>query len=364
LRSDRNAVGLPMEAVDTPSLLIDVGALERNIGRMAAFFATVPANLRPHFKTHKTPVIARKQIEAGARGITCAKVGEAEALVEGGIDDVLIANQVVGQTKLARLAGLARHARIAVAVDNPDNVAALSAAAQSAGSTVDVLVEINVGMNRCGVEPGEPARLLARRVLDSRGLRLRGLMGYEGHCQNIADRTEREAAVERSFGVLRETQRLLEASGIPVEVMSGGGTGTHDITGRFPWMTEIQAGSYATMDSTYAKLGLGFECALTLAATVISRPTPERAILDSGMKSITGEFGMPQVKNLPGAKLARLSEEHGTLELQGASPRLGDKIELIPSHGCTTINLHDRFYGVRNGRVEAVWEIAGRGAFR
>lgn len=363
--SYQTILGSPREAIDTPSLVIDLDALDRNIKRMADFFATVPANLRPHSKTHKTPIISRKQIEAGAKGITCAKVGEAEVMVQGGIDDILIANEVVGPTKIARLVGLARHAKLTVAVDDPRNVADLSEAAQAAGATLGILVEVNVGLDRCGVEPGEPALALARRVLESRGLRLRGLMGYEGHTVSIPDRAQREEAARKAMSLLVGTRDLLVSRDVPVEVVSAGGTGTYDITGRYPGVTEVEAGSYATMDGSYAKVGLPFEHALTILATVISRSSADRAILDCGLKAMTPEFGVPQPKDRALGTISKLSEEHSRLDLApGADPRPGEKIEIIPQHGCTTINLHDRFYGVREGRVETVWEIQGRGKFR
>ena len=362
VNADATLIGLRRDQIDTPALLLDLDALERNIRRMADFFSGRPAHLRPHSKTHKTPQIARLQIAAGAPGVTCAKVGEAEALVAGGVTDLLIANEIVGATKIARLMSLCRQARITVAVDDPTNVAALSQAAQDYGVTLGILVEVNVGMNRCGVEPGEPALALAREVLAAPGLEFRGLMGYEGHCVAIPEREKREAECRKAMTMLVDTARFLESSGVPVAEVSGGGTGTYDISGQFPGVTEIQAGSYATMDASYQKLGLGFECALTVLTSVISRPTRDRAVCDAGMKAITNEFGLPVVKDLPDVKLARLSEEHGRLELQEASDlRVGDKIELIPSHGCTTINLNDRFYGLRDGRVEVVWPIAARG---
>jgi D-serine deaminase-like pyridoxal phosphate-dependent protein len=321
-------VGRHRDEIDTPALLIDLDALERNISRMGAFFAGVHANLRPHSKTHKCPQIARLQIEAGARGITCAKVGEAEALVDGGIDDILIANQIVGPIKIARLVALAARARMTVAVDDPTNVAALGAAATAAGVTLGVLVEVNVGMDRCGVEPGEPALALSRIVRETKGLQYRGLMGYEGHTVMIPARADREAACLRAMRQLLETKDYVEAAGLPVEVVSGGGSGTYDITGRLPGMTEIQAGSYATMDAKYASVGLDFEQALTLTATVISRPTPDRAVLDCGLKAMTSEFGLPVLKGLPGASLTKLSEEHSTVQVEGVDLRPGQRVEI------------------------------------
>ena len=362
-------IGRNWHEVDTPALLLNLDALDRNIRRMADFFAALPAGsagLRPHTKTHKTPIIARKQIEAGAIGVTCAKVGEAEVMVAGGISDILIANEIVGPTKVARLMALARHARLTIAVDDPTNLAELSAAAQAFDATVGVLVEVNVGMDRCGVEPGEPALALARRVLETRGLSFRGLMGYEGHAVLNPDRARREAACQAAMKLLLDTKDYLVAGGVAVEVVSGGGTGTYDITGRLAGMTEVQAGSYATMDSSYGRLELPFEPALTILATVISRPAKGRAILDCGIKAMSPDFGVPQPRNLSSARVTKLSEEHARLDLDDNGPDLrpGDKIEIIPTHGCTTINLHDRFFGTRGDLVETVWEIAGRGRSR
>ena len=357
----RAAIGLGRDAIDTPALLIDLDALERNISRMAAFFRTVSADLRPHSKTHKCPRIAQLQLDAGARGITCAKVGEAEALVAGGIQDILIANQVVGPRKIARLVNVAREAKLTVAVDDPANVAALGEAARSAGVSLGVLVEVNVGMDRCGVEPGEPALALSRVVRETAGLTYRGVMGYEGHTVMVADRQAREEVCQKAMKLLTDTRDFVVAAGVDVEVVSGGGTGTYDITGRLSAMTEIQAGSYATMDARYAQVGLDFEQALTVLATVISRPTENRAVLDCGLKCVTSEFGTPLLKQQPGATLSKLSEEHSSVVLDSGDLRPEQRVEIVPSHGCTTINLHDQFYVLRDGVVVDVWEIAGRG---
>lgn len=357
-------IGSPMEEIDTPALVINLPAMERNIKRMAGFFAGKQARLRPHAKTHKCAIIAQKQLEAGnAVGITCAKLGEAEMLVAGGIRDILIANQIVGPTKIARLAGLARHADLMVAVDDAANVAELGAAAVAAGSELRVLVEVNIGMNRCGVEPGEPALALARFVAETPGLRFMGLQGYEGHLVMLPNPEERRQKALAAMQTLVETRRFIESHGLPVAIVSGGGTGTYNISSTVPGVDEIQAGSYVFMDTKYRSVGIDFECALTVLATVISRPTPTIAITDAGHKVATTEFGLPELKDLPGAALVRFSEEHGKIEFAEPNRDLkpGDKVEYIVSHGCTTINLHDRYFGVRNGRLEAVWDIAGRG---
>jgi D-serine deaminase-like pyridoxal phosphate-dependent protein len=357
-------IGCAKDVIDTPALLIDLPVMERNIARMAAFFADKPAKLRPHIKTHKCPIIAQKQLAAGnAVGITCAKLGEAEVMVEGGIKNVLIANQIVGGQKIARLAALARHAEITVAVDDPQNVADLAAAALTAGSTIGVLVEVNVGLNRCGVEPGEPALALARVVAESKGLRFLGLQGYEGHVVMNPNAVERREKALAAMAKMVETRRLIERSGLPVQITSGVGTGTYNFSGAVPGIDEVQAGSYVFMDTRYRSVGIDFECALTVLATVISRPTSTIAVTDAGSKVLSFEFAMPEVRGISGATLKQLSEEHGTVVFDAPNHdlKIGDKIEFIPSHGCTTINLHDRYFALRDGHLEAVWPVAARG---
>ena len=363
---DANSPGTLKHDMDTPALLVDLDLLESNILRMARVLDGTGVRLRPHYKTHKTSAIALKQVAAGAIGITCAKVEEAETLVNAGVRDVLIANQVVGPRKIARLAGLARHADLMVAVDDAQNVADLSAGMVDAGATLRVLVEVNVGNNRCGVEPGERAVRLTRQVAEASGLIFAGLMGYEGFCQRIKDVAEKEAAVRRAMAFLLQTRDQVEASGLEVQIVSGGGTGTYPILAGIPGITEIQAGTYVVMDVDYRDLGADLGCALSLLSTVISRPSPGVAITDAGLKEMTNDHGTPELQGVPGGKLAKLSEEHATLELSDPSVRLqpGDRVEFIPSHACTTMNLHDRVYGMRKGRVEVVWPIAGRGKYR
>lgn len=357
-------IGTPVAEIDTPALLLDLAAMERNIARMAAAFRALPAKLRPHVKTHKTPIIAHKQLAAGAVGVTCAKLGEAEVMAAGGIRDLLIANQIVGARKVARLVNLARHAELTVAVDDARNVAELSAAARAAGVSLRVLVEVDVGQQRCGVGPGEPALALARQVGQSPGLRFAGLMGYEGHLVFVPSLAERERRVRTDLQALLETVSLLESHGLPVHTVSAGGTGTAMITATLPRVTEIQAGSYVFMDGRYQAVeGVDFECALTLLTTVVSRPRPDRLVVDAGMKTLTHEFGLPRFKGRDDLELLGLSEEHGTVRVRDPSVpvRPGDVLEIIPSHGDTTLNLHDHYYGVRGGRVEVIWPIAARG---
>ncbi len=357
-------LGKSVYDIDTPALVIDIDAMAGNIRRMADFFRDRPAKLRPHAKTHKTPELARMQLDAGAIGITCAKLGEAEVMADAGIRDLLLANEVIGAQKIARLVAVAKKSDIMIAVDTAENAREISDAAVAAGVRVRVLVEVDIGQGRCGVPPGAPAVRLAQEVLKCRGLAFKGIMGYEGHVVLNPDREARESACQQAMTLLVGTKHDLEAAGIPVEIVSGGGTGTYAVTGTFPGVTEVQAGSYITMDARYKGLDLGFACALTVLTTVVSRNGADVIVCDAGMKAVTREFGMPESKDAR-MEVAHLSEEHGKLIAKAPVPhRVGDKIELIPSHGCTTINLHDTFYGVRNGRVEAVWDIAARGKVR
>jgi D-serine deaminase-like pyridoxal phosphate-dependent protein len=350
--------------LDTPALLLDLDAFEANLDQMARFFGDRPASLRPHAKTHKCPEIARRQLQAGAIGITCAKVGEAEAMAQAGVQDILIANQVVGDIKIDRLTDLASTCDIMVAVDHPANVAALSQASQAKGVSLRILVEVDIGMKRCGVQPGAPALELARRVASSPHLQLAGLMGYEGHLVSIVDPEERVSRVKQALLPLQQTRDLLEENGLSVEIVSGGGTGTYDVSGAYPPMTEIEAGSYVFMDASYIKVRPEFEIALTILSSVISRPAPERVITDAGMKTIAPDHGLPVPIGIPGASVRRLSEEHGLMELadpEAVEVRPGDKVRLIPGHCCTTVNLYDKLHVVQDGVLVDIWPIAARG---
>ncbi|HEY6360435.1 MAG TPA: DSD1 family PLP-dependent enzyme [Vicinamibacterales bacterium] len=349
--------------IPTPALVIDVAAMQRNIHRMARFFADGPCRLRPHFKAHKTPEIARRQLAAGSvSGLTCATVSEAEiaAPLTG---DILIANEVVGPGTCDRVAALARGGRpMTIAADSVDGLVQMAAAAQRAEVTVGILVDVNVGQNRCGVAPGHDALALARRAAAMTGLRLRGVMGYEGHLQPIVDRTEREARTRRAMDALVGTARLLGDHGLTCDIVSAGGTGTHDISGRVPGVTEIQAGSYVLMDADYARLALPFEQALFVLGTIVSRPVPERCVADCGHKATSKDHGHPSVEGVEGASVLSLNDEHATIALPpNAAVAIGDRIRLRPSHIDPTINLHDVLYALEDDRVVDIWPIAARG---
>ena len=348
--------------VPTPALLVDVAALDRNIARMAAFFAAGPCRLRPHFKAHKTPEIARRQLAAGSCvGITCATVAEAE-VAAALCDDLLIANEVVSADKCLRVAALAREVAITVAVDSIAGIDALAAAARTHGVTIGILVDVNVGQGRCGVEPGDEAVALATRVAATPSLTMRGVMGYEGHLQPLRDRAEREARTRVAMRELVETAREIRAAGIPCEVVSSGGTGTYDISGRVDGVTEIQAGSYALMDTDYASVGVPFEPAFFVVGTIVSRPSPERCVADCGHKSMTKDHGYPSVKGMDGATVTALNDEHAVIAVPASCTlSIGDRVQLLPSHTDPTVNLHDVIYVIEGDLVVDVWPISARG---
>jgi D-serine deaminase-like pyridoxal phosphate-dependent protein len=353
---------LTLDDIPTPALVVDVAALDRNIARMAQLFSAGSCRLRPHFKAHKTPAIARRQLAAGSvTGLTCATVSEAEAVAPF-CDDILLANEIVTRDKCGRIAALARGRAITVVVDSTSGAACLHVAARAAGVTLGVLVDLDVGQHRCGVTPGAEALALARHVAELNGLALRGVMGYEGHLQPIAERSDRETRARAAMQRLVDTADLLRRDGFPCDIVSAGGTGTHDISGRVPGVTEIQAGSYALMDTDYRRVGVPFEQALFVLGTVVSRPTAERCVADCGHKATTKDHGNPQVDGLDGATVVSLNDEHATIALPpGATLRIGDRLRLRPSHIDPTMNLHDVVYAMDGERVVDVWPIAARG---
>ena len=358
-------VGLHKSEIDTPALLIDLRVMESNLNKMAAYFCGVEAAIRPHVKLHRaTPMLAHKQLQAGAVGLTCAKLAEAEVLAASGMTDILIANQIVGARKIQRLVNLAAYTDVMVAVDGVDNVEELSLAAQARGVEIRVLVEVNIGHNRCGVEPFEPALALSRAVYEAPGLRYMGLMGYDGHCTFRVEESERERLSKQANSLLVATRRFIEKAGISVEIVSGGGTFTYKYATGIEGVTEIQAGTYLLMDTAFREKGVReFDCALTVLSTVISRPSwkgaENLAVIDVGSKAISAQLGTPEIKDPEGAAVIRFSQEHGRVGLENATRevKVGDKIELMVRDANGTVNLYDKFYALRGGIVEAVWEI-------
>jgi D-serine deaminase-like pyridoxal phosphate-dependent protein len=349
-----------LHEIDTPALLLDLDAMERNLAKMAEFFCAGPTRLRPHYKNHKCPALARRQIAAGAIGMACATLAEAEALVANGFTDILISGELAGDRKIARFVELAKQADVKAVVDDPKPVAAIAALARTKGCRPGVLVNVNVGQNRTGIKPGEPVVELARKIL-AEGLGFRGLMGYEGHVAHHEEGPKKEAAYDLAMGTLMDCRRLVEASGIPVEMVSTGGTGTHHLSSRFPGITESQAGSYLLMDTDYCSTCKDFDRTLTVLGTVISKTEGERVVVDAGLKSISSERGMPVVKSFASLRLRKLNAEYGIIDIlePALSPEVGDTLEIWVHYGDATVNLHRRMYGIRNGEVEEILKLQG-----
>jgi 3-hydroxy-D-aspartate aldolase len=363
------SVGMPLAAVDTPCLILELDAFERNLQRLPDSLAGHDIALRPHAKSHKCPQIAQRQMALGAAGVCCQKVSEAEAMVEGGIRDVLIANEVVGAAKLKNLAALAKRATLKVCADDAGNVHDLDAAARAAGITLDVLVEVDVGAHRCGVLPGAPAVALAQAIASSNNLRFAGLQAYQGAAQHVRRVAERREAIARAVDDVRNTQRLLRAAGIACDYVTGAGTGSYLFEAASSVYTELQAGSYVFMDADYARnewveSGIPqFEHSLFVWTTVMSASAPGRAVVDAGLKASSVDSGMPRVADYADVEYLKASDEHGVLQLNGATRlRIGDKLKLIPGHCDPTVNLYDWYLCVRGGVVEALWPITARGA--
>lgn len=348
--------------LDTPALIVDLDVVEENIAAMAAFFRDRPQKLRPHFKTPKTPEIARRQMEAGAIGITAAKLGEAEVLARAGIGPVLIANQLVGAAKIDRLLALPAEVNVIVAVESAFNLDELEAGAKRTGRRPHVLIEVDTGMHRCGTTNPEDTVALAERIAAG-PLVYRGIMGYEGHTVLLPDAQDRRTKATAALERLSAHVRALRDAGYAPEIVSAGGTGTYDIAGSWPDVTDVQAGSYVFMDGRYRSVrpDLG-RPALTLLATVIARHG-DYAVIDAGMKALSNDMGPSTGARLP-FTVARLSEEHGTVQVSETDLQPGMKVEILPSHNDTTINLHSEYFVVRGEEVVAVWPIEGARAYR
>jgi D-serine deaminase-like pyridoxal phosphate-dependent protein len=356
-------VGLSKWDLDTPSLLLDLDTLEKNIATIATRCRNSQVDWRPHTKGHKSPVIAQKCIAAGAIGITCAKLGEAEVMAAAGIRDILIANQIVGTQKINRLVNLQRLANVVVAVDDPGHIKTIGEAATRIGVQVRVLIEVNVGMNRSGVEPGEPVAELAALANETKGITYAGIMGYEGHAMGMPD-DEKEAECKRCVGLLSDSIAALKSRGLESPIVSAGGTGTLAFTPDLDGVTEIQAGGGVMMDTYYAnRLGArGLDFALTVLASVVSHREPGRAVIDSGRKTVHGDAELPKALD-EDIEVVALNAEHGHLRLgkNARDLKLGDKIEMISGYSDMTVFLHDVVYGIRGDRVEIVLEVAARG---
>lgn len=350
--------------LDTPALLLDMDRFEQNVGTMARHFRARGVAWRPHAKAFKCPAIAHQLRRAGAIGVTVAKVSEAEVMAAGGIDDILIAHIVVGPAKTARLAALQRQADVKVTVDHSDHVAPLSLAARNAGVSIGVLVDVDLGMKRCGVSSPETALALARQIADAPGLRFEGLMGYEGHTLAIEDPTAKKAAVREALDHLLSAKRAVEHAGFPCRIVSAGGSGSYQITADIPGVTELQAGGGIFACQYYTRVChvTGHDAAIFLLATVVSRPSSSRAILDIGRKSVSDYRTPPILKDYPDCPVEGLSAEHTTIGVTSTFfPKIGEKVMVVPGYSDFTFVLHDRVLGFRSQRVDASWTLLGRG---
>src|SRR3954471_16985584 len=346
-----------IDDLDTPSVLIDLDRAEANLRRAQDYADAHGLRLRPHIKTHKIPDLAHRQLELGAVGITCQKLGEAEVMADGGIRDILLTYNLLGRAKLQRLVALARRVRLSVTLDNAVVASELDAAMREAGQVLTVLIECDTGAERCGVQTPEEAVELARLVAALKGVRLEGLMTYPARGQ-----TEVTAAW------LGEAVAGLKAAGIEPAVVSTGGTPDLYPAHEVAVATEHRPGTYISHDRDQARASLGLDaCAMTILATVVSRPTDGRAILDAGSKTFSSDTvgldGFGLITEYPQAVLAKFSEEHGHVDCSAsnARPRIGERVTIIPNHACAVSNLHDVVYGVRGGRVERVFKVEARG---
>ncbi|MCC6629633.1 MAG: alanine racemase [Chloroflexi bacterium] len=356
-------VGRRVTELDTPALVLDLEIFERNVARMAAHFRQAGVNWRPHTKGQKVPALVHKELAAGAFGATCAKLGEAEVLADAGISNLLIANQIVGRQKLNRLMALGRRASVLVGLDSEANAREINDVALAWGARQGVLIEIDSGMSRCGVPAGEPALALARVVGALPGLELRGVMSWEGHCIRLPN-IDKPAAVEAALRPVIDTAEAIRAAGLSCEIVSCGGTGTYQFSAFVPGVTEIQAGGGVFGDLTYQNWGVEHERAMSLLATVIS-VGPERFVVDAGLKSASANQKAPWPKGIDGVKAVGMSAEHMTVRLETPSPvQVGDIVAFDVGYTDTTVFLHDVLYGARDGIVEAVWTVLGRGKTR
>ncbi|KAF3765228.1 hypothetical protein M406DRAFT_331536 [Cryphonectria parasitica EP155] len=364
-------VGDTIASLDTPSMIVDLDLMEANINKLMSQLLPTGINIRPHLKTTKSATLARRLNQAGAKGGCVAKLSEAEVICAKGFDDLLITCVIVGPAKVRRLVELFRkHRALRIVVDDADAASAIDAALGAAGfdaakedERLTTLVDLDVGLHRTGVQPGEPARALAGHVARLKHLRLVGVQGYEGHIQHVHGLEERKAMCLESMAVLTSTAEDLRREGHNIEVVTTGGTGTAEFCVTVPGVTEVQPGSFLFMDTDYRNaVGSFYANSLTILSTVISRQGPKIVTIDAGLKSLTTDSGLAEPKD-PGYTYGVLGDEHGSLawEDDGLGLKVGDRVEMVPSHIDPTINLHDVYYAYRKGVIEEIWTVDARG---
>ena len=358
--------------LDTPLLLEDLDIMERNISWMQQKAQRAGVNLRPHIKTHRTPDIAKKQLAAGAKGITVAKLGEGEVMAAEGIDDIFIANELAGDIKMDRLLALARKTTLAVGVDHPDHVKMLAETFDGESRPMEIMIDVDTGYHRTGVGSKEEILELAKLIRYRDSLKLRGIFTHDGNCYNATTISEVRSISQSSQNMMLEMAEFLRKEGIGVEEISIGSTPSLLVSEIMQGITEIRPGTYVFLDADQAGvIGTYEHCALSVLATVISCPAPDRIVLDAGTKALTFYFhrgnitsspGFGLLKKRPTVYLKSLSEEHGMFTPpEDMAFRIGDKVEIIPNHACPTCNLYPVLYGVRNGQVQEEYKILARG---
>jgi len=353
-----SSIGKPSFEVDTPALLLDMGILHSNLSVMKEGMSSKNTNLRAHVKVHKSPHIAKMQIEAGAIGVGTATVWEAIVMARAGISDVFVINEVVGPVKTRALALLAREVDAKVAVDDPANIDELSRAATSAGSTIGVLIEIDTGMHRCGTSDPKEALALAKKISDSPGLKFLGLTGYEGHCTLTPERDKRTDLAREAMDFFVGIADLLEENSLHCEILTAAGTGTWEVTASNPRLTEIQPGSYAAMDGFHGKLEPRFKQASTVLCSCVSR-RPDHIIFDAGAKTVGSTAAVLKKYDYP---VYRFDEEHCIFVIDDTCPlKVGDKEELLCIYTPFAVNYFEAYHVIEDGRVVDIWPVFPRG---
>ena len=350
---------MKLSQIPTPALVVQAKTLQKNAESMQKLLENSSLALRPHYKSHKCASIARWQVENCAKGMTCAKLSEAEDLADAGIEDILIANQIVQPEKLLRLASLAQKCRLTVCVDNRENIDALDAAAGLANAVIHCLVEYDIGMERCGVTEPQEVAALAKYISAAKNLRFEGVQAYAGHLSHEENKAARQAQTAENARKLRALLTTLEENGVKANTLSGGSTGTAQLKAAEGLYTELQAGSYLFMDATYRHLNLPFENSLFLLTTVVST-RPGLTVVDAGVKTCGVDQGDPVPVEGTVQKIVA-SEEHFQLHGYSLDKQVGDKLLLTPGHCCSTVNLHDKIYVVDGDRVIARIPVTARG---
>jgi D-serine deaminase-like pyridoxal phosphate-dependent protein len=353
-----SAIGCKRDDLITPALILDVEVVRKNLEFMSECMKKAHSKLRAHIKVHKSPDIARMQIEAGAIGIGTATLWEAIVMARSGMQDVFVINEVIGQERVLAAARLAREVSLKVAVDDPVNVKELSNAAQRAGSVIGCMIEVDTGMQRCGVASPEEALELGHQIIELPGLRLDGITGYEGHCAMEFDKVKREVMQRQAMDYFVGVADLLKKNNLPCHIVSAAGTATWELTANHPGITEIQPGSYATMDNYHARLEPRFKRTTTVLATVISRKST-RLVTDVGAKTVGADLAVLRDYDYP---IFRYDEEHGIFTVDASCPlKVGDKVELNIGYTPYAVNFFDVYHVVEDGKVVDIWPIIPRG---